>query len=259
MGERPIDRQSPDGERKREHLFCIRSWAAWTPGKETEASWRNWAGVQGVSAPVDSLTSPPPPALLRRRVSPLGQAALRIAWGLADIPDARVVLASRHGEFGRTLSILDSLAAGDGVSPADFTLSVHHALLGLLSIAADNHQGHTAIAAGSASFGMGFVEALACLIEQPTRPVILLYYDEELPAPFDHFNENHDRPLALALALASAGSGETFGLTMTAGSPDAPRATPALDFLRFMLTDSPKLSSCDKHLKWQWRRHAVAA
>lgn len=259
MGARPTVGSLMTGECMREHLFCIRNWAAWTPGRETEASWRDWAGAPGVSPCGDGMTRPPPPALLRRRVSPLGQAALRMAWGLAETPDARVILASRHGEFGRTLSILDSLAAGDGVSPADFTLSVHHALLGLLSIAADNHQGHTAIAAGSASFGMGFVEALACLIEQPARPVVLLYYDEELPAPFDHFNETHDQPLVLALALASAGSGETFGLTMAAGSPDTAHSTPALDFLRFMLTDSPKLSSCDKHLEWQWRRHAVAA
>lgn len=259
MGECPTIGSPGTRTCTREYLFCIRGWAAWTPGRETEASWRDWAGAQSISAPVDGMDRPPAPAILRRRVSPLGQEALRAAWGLTDIHEARVILASRHGEFGRTLSILDSLATGDGVSPADFTLSVHHALIGLLSIAASNRQGHTAIAAGSASFGLGFVEALACLVERPTQPVVLVYYDEGLPAPFDCFNETHDQPLALALTLATEGSGEIFGLATVSGSPPAPQSAQALDFLRFMLTDIAKLSSSSEHLEWRWRRHAAAA
>ena len=243
----------------REHLFCIRGWAAWAPGRETESSWRHWAGTQSIATAIDGLSRPPAPAILRRRVSHLGQEALRAAWGLTDIRDSRVVLASRHGEFGRTLSILDSLVMDGGVSPADFTLSVHHALIGLLSIATNNHQGHTAIAGGSSSFGLGFVEALACLVERPTQPVVLVYYDEGLPAPFDCFNETPDQPLAMALTLATDESGEIFGLTTVPGSPDTPQSAQALDFLRFMLTDTPKLSSCGEHLEWQWRRHAAAA
>ena len=197
--------------------------------------------------------------ILRRRVSPLGQAALRAAWGLADISDARIVLASRHGEFSRTLSILDSLANGAGVSPADFTLSVHNALLGLLSIAANNRQGHTAISAGQATFASGFVEALACLVEYPRQPVVLMYFDEALPEPFDCFDETPDQPLALALTLGAEGSGEIFGFSTTSGASNSPRPAQALDFLRFMLTDTPKLSSRGDNAEWQWRRHAAAA
>lgn len=241
----------------REHLFCIRGWAAWMPGRETEASWRDWAGAQSAATPVNGGDRAPIPVILRRRVSPLGQAALRAAWGLSDIQDARIVLASRHGEFSRTLSILDSLAAGEVVSPADFTLSVHHALIGLLSIATNNRQGHTAIAAGSASFGLGFVEALACLIERPTQPVVLVYYEEGLPVPYDCFNETHDQPLALALTLESVGAGETFSFATMSETSNATGSAQALDFLRFMLTESPKLSSCNEHLAWQWRRYAA--
>ncbi len=107
--------------------------------------------------------------LLRRRVSPLGQHALRAVWGLPESETARLVFASRHGEFGRTLSILDALVSDEGVSPADFTLSVHHALAGLLSIVRKNRQGHTAVAAGSESFFFGLLDALLCLNERAGR------------------------------------------------------------------------------------------
>src|SRR5262245_46592170 len=117
--------------------FDILAWAAWAPGRETEAAWRAWAGVAAGAA-----AAPPsqPPLLLRRRVTTIGKAALRCVWGLPDSAGARLVFASRHGEFSRTLSILDALTAGEGVSPADFTLSVHHALAGLLSIATENRK-----------------------------------------------------------------------------------------------------------------------
>lgn len=260
MGECPAAGRQGAKTHTRECLFSIRDWCAWTPGRETEASWREWAGGRRAATTGDDPIRNQPPAILRRRVSALGQAALRAAWGLPDIHKARIILASRHGEFGRTLSILDSLAAGTGVSPADFTLSVHHALVGLLSIATNNRQGHTAIAAGAETFGLGFVEAVACLAEQPVEPVVLLYFDEALPIPFDRFNENHQGPLAVALTLTAAAPGETFAFTAVSPASGPPgRSVQALDFLKFLLSGDSTLVSRGEHLQWQWTRHAVAA
>lgn len=244
----------------REQLVCIRGWSAWTPGRESDEAWRHWAAGQAAAASVDTERQPLP-LLLRRRVSPLGQGALRAAWTLPDSRTSRIILSSRHGEFGRTLSILDGLVTTGDVSPADFTLSVHHALVGLLSIAAANHQGHTAIAAGSESFGLGFIEALACLDECPAEPVTLLYYDEELPSPFSDFDEpTHHAPLAVALTLAMDGPGAMLGFTtLSRPSGAAEGSTQALDFLRFLLTEKEELSWSGERFRWQWRRHAAAA
>jgi len=103
------------------------------------------------------------------------------------------------------------------VSPADFTLSVHHALVGLLSIAQGNRNGHIAVAAGPESFGFGFLEAVSCLQERPAEPVIFLYYDEPLPPPYDQFDSKEARPLAVALSLSSSGAGER--LLLSAATP----------------------------------------
>ena len=240
--------------------FRIRGWSAWSPGRETEAAWRAWAS--GIPAPEpihkhDIKTIPPS---LRRRVSPLGQAALRCAWGLEGAADARIVMASRHGEFGRTLSILDALASGDGISPADFTLSVHHALVGLLSIAQQNHRGHTAVAAGPDSFGFGFLEAVSCLSEKPSKSVLFVYYDEPLPAPYADFDEAPSEPLALAICLAVTGDGERFTLEIASSPTEAPSLLPgALDVIAFLLSDASTATIRGESVQWQWRRHAAAA
>jgi hypothetical protein len=241
--------------------FRIRGWAAWAPGRESEAAWREWATTdEVVSAERIEPGASPVPMILRRRISPLGQAALRCAWGLPDGGKARIISASRHGEFGRTLSILEALVRGEAVSPADFTLSVHHALVGLLSIAQGNHNGHTAVAAGLESFGFGFLEAVACLQERPTEPVILLYYDESLPPPFDRFDSGAGLSLALALSLSMSGEGETFTLsTEASGAAATGTDSPGLAFLRFLLTEAPSTSWHGARRQWHWRRLVEAA
>jgi hypothetical protein len=240
--------------------FQIQGWAAWSPGLETEAAWREWAiGRPAAAEPTTSNTGPVP-MILRRRISPLGQAALRCAWGLPDSGKARIISASRHGEFERTLSILEALASGETVSPADFTLSVHHALVGLLSIAQSNRNSHSALAAGPESFGFGFLEAVACLQERPEEPVVLIYYDEPLPPPYDQFDHDAGQPLAIALSLSSSGAGERLLLsTATADAAAAMPGSPGLVFLRFLLTKSPEASWQGTRQQWHWRRRAEAA
>ncbi|MGE5540444.1 MAG: beta-ketoacyl synthase chain length factor [Gemmatimonas sp.] len=235
--------------------FRVVGWAAWTPGRDSEAAWRTWAGAPGVAAGGTATASVP--LALRRRLTPLGQAAMRCAWGLPDAASARMVFASRNGEFARTLSILDGIVSGDSVSPADFTLSVHHALAGVLSIAQGNRRGHTTVAAGPDSFGFGLLEAVASLAERPEEPVLLVYYDEPLPAPYATFATCAE-PLALALSLSLKRDGEALELLTARGSGDATMIAP-FDFLRFLLSGDAQMLSRGERLDWHWRRHAAAA
>jgi hypothetical protein len=215
-----------------------------------------WAGATATTT-AERREPAPVPSSLRRRISPLGQAALRCAWGLPEASHSRIVMASRHGEFGRTLSILNDIACGDVVSPADFTLSVHHALAGMLSIAQANRQGHTAIAAGEESFGFGLMEAVSSLAEHPSQPVLFVYYEEPLPAPYADFDECPSAPIALALSLASVGNREPFTL-MVSPSHDQRTPAPALNFMHFMLTDAQEMVSHGERLQWRWGRYAAA-
>jgi hypothetical protein len=232
------------------HSFAVTAWSAWAPGLESVTAWLQWAGQTKQPAMTADTVMP---TLLRRRVSPLGQKALKAAWSLPDSATARMVFCSRHGEFGRTLSILDSLVNRAEVSPADFTLSVHNALAGLLSIACANRQGHTMIAAGVESFGFGMLEALARLAERPDEPVLLVHFDEKLPAPFDVFDDNATQPIALAMTL-SASDGDRLTLDTHPANGAGVSGEPAvMAFMRAMLGASPHSVSVGEQLVWNWR------
>jgi hypothetical protein len=194
------------------------------------------------------------PTLLRRRVGPIGQAALRAAWALPRVEHARFVFASRHGEFDRTLTMLEQVAAEDGPSPADFSLGVHNALAGLLSVCTRNHGGHTALAAGIDSFGFGLMEAAVCLLDRPDEPVILVYYDAALPQGYpDTVPACAETTLALALMLVQpcqAPSRVTMAATPNPGAD--PGEAAAAVFLRFLRTSASRASATGERMRWDW-------
>lgn len=172
-------------------------------------AWAAWSGTDEAMATGGEIhASPPPPVSLRRRITPIGRKALEAAWAvLAGRPglEPRIVLSSRHGEYARAFGLLSSLAESGEVSPAEFSLAVHHGLAGLLSIITGNCAGHTAVAAGIDSFGAALWEAAACLADGDGT-VLLLHYDEALPASYGPVGGGPEPALALALLL-SAGEG----------------------------------------------------
>ncbi len=240
--------------------FSVLHWWAWAPGRDSRAAWRDWAGARPVDTADDA--APALPMMLRRRTTPFGQkmVAGALACG-AFAAEARCVLASRHGELSRTLGILKAQCAGDLPSPAEFSMSVHHGLVGLLSIHTGNKAGHTALAAGPDSFGFGLLEALAGLAERPEEPVLLVYGDEPLPDAYAAFRTEEEAglPLVLVLALGPAGAGgET--LLMSAGPAGGGGVVgggpAALDFLRFLLSGAEAAAAEGERMRWEWRRAA---
>jgi hypothetical protein len=201
------------------------------------------------------------PMLLRRRLGKLGQLAVSAAYEAGAAPSVRYVFSSRHGEFGRTLALLRGAALGEPLSPAEFSVSVHNALAGLLSIASKATSGHTALAAGADSFAYGLVEAAASLAAAPDQPVLLVYYDEPLPAPFDELvPPGGEAPLACALLLHAASDprehGELIDLEVESAASDQTAATTrqADDFLRFLASGAVSGQSVGDRLSLRWRR-----
>jgi hypothetical protein len=237
--------------------FKIDQWAAYSFQPETPDT-PIPAGRSSIAIEAAASTTTLPSAL-RRRVTAIGKTAFRAACDLTVPENARFIFCSRHGEFERTLRILAALAANDPVSPADFSLSVHNALAGLLSIASHNTSAHTAIAAGPDSFGSALIEAASCLIDQPDEPVLLVYYDEGLPEPYNEIADEKDSCIALAMLLVSPehAAGEViFELTQREGAPMTASSTGEarafLDFLATMNVREPV--NLGQSSQWRWRR-----
>ena len=228
------------------------------PGLETRLAWSAWC--RGFSHPESGPANNQVtlPSSLRRRISAIGQRAFRASWTLSEQRDARFVFCSRYGEMDRTLRILHSLSAAEPVSPADFSLSVHNALAGLLSIAWRNTEGHTAISAGDESFGYGLLEAGACLTRRTDEAVMLVYFDDVLAPPYDEFAGGTEPCVALAMLLKPSrnGSGD-FILTLEPGEGVAsisPSISQPLAFLKFMAAGEPALTWAGDRKLWRWRR-----
>src|SRR5262249_5530183 len=234
--------------------FSILNWSAWMPGRETRDAWYSWAGANddgGNATPSADL-----PMLLRRRLSPFGQRLVgAINTCAAGLPPARYVLSTRHGELARALAALDAIEIGGLPSPTDFSMSIHHALLGILSIHADNRLGHTALSSGWDSFANGLLEAATCIAERPNEPVILVHGDDKLPPEYKEFRESDDGalPLIVAIALGAPGSTLDGDVTIELGalSDDlTPTASMAIDFLRFYLSKTARACANGRRTQW---------
>jgi hypothetical protein len=175
------------------------------------------------------------------------------------LPPARYVLSTRHGELTRALTVLDAIEADGMPSPTDFSMAIHHALLGLLSIHTGNRLGHTALSAGWDSFANGLLEVASCIAERPDEPVILVHGDDKLPGGYEAFREPDDAALPLVVALALGAPGAVPGRDVTlelapAGTDAEPAACMAADFLRFFLSNEPHARAIGQRTQWIWRR-----
>jgi hypothetical protein len=240
--------------------FRVKDWMACSAGLESREDWIAWsrdAKNQRNDAPPAALSLP---TMLRRRISAVGQMAFRASYALSENKTARFIFCSRHGEFQRTLEILKSLAARAPVSPAEFSLSVHNALAGLLSIASSNTAGHTTISAGADSFGFAMLDAIACLKSNPAEPVILVYFDDLLPDPYDAFGDGDETCVALAMLLDSpVGDSKDFTVVLERRDRSMHSASASgqvLDFLRFLLSEEPERRSMGERVQWRWLRSA---
>ena len=267
--------------------FSITSQAAWAPGIETDAAWQAWAHnrfpIQGTAEPALAAM----PAMLRRRAGFIGKMALEVAYRCLNGGNAAAtVFCSRHGECARSVELLQDLVQDHPLSPTSFSLSVHNATAGLLSIARHDQSNHSALSAGDSGVEHAVIEACGLLADGASE-VLLVVYDGLLPNEFMAYQDCQDQPFAWAWLLRrppSDGSLNAETITLSwetmvnrqAGGnvivtsefdstlkssqkngPDAALPQPAgLEVLRFQLRQDQSLDRYVDNRHWCWRRHA---
>jgi len=252
----------------------IASWAAWSPELSSRADWQAWYALNdhGVKneAPQGAQSSGALnlssfPAMLRRRLSPMGKTAVHaLLEVLAPLPeDQRVmpaVFCSHYGEVARSSHLLACVAADESLSPTDFSLSVHNAVAGVYSIGSHNPSSITAISAGEGGLNMALLESAAMLSDGVSPRVLCVLSDEPLPAPYPTHTSQCSFPYAIALVLESAESpttdersalvrvslrpGDMVSQMRASQEPESQEEMP-LGFVRFLLGDDDA--------KWQLR------
>ncbi len=169
--------------------FTIAQWFALSAGLQSRQDWQQWADNQQTWP--EALTKAPVqliPAMMRRRMSSLSKLAVQSALQLvAEQEVDYIVFSSRHGELTRTASLLQDVIDGHDASPMAFSQSVHNTASGLFTIASKRAVPVNSIAACENSLPNAMIEAYAYLQQHPTHKVLLVDFDEPLPAPYEKF------------------------------------------------------------------------
>jgi hypothetical protein len=241
--------------------FSIERWAAWAPGLNDHAAWFAWLRQPGPISPGEDPLLLEMPAMIRRRMERLGRVALQAAyWGQGDCTPCPLVFASRRGDIQRSVQMLRQLAVGETLSPAAFSTSVHNAIGALYSIANAYTGPYTAVAAGEETVEAAFVEALGQLADgEPS--VLVVYYDEPLPPPYDVFEDGIEftRAMAYRIRLSESGgfsleSGPAVSGEATDTAARLPADLAVLDFLAFGAEHQHAHTVGAR--RWVWSRHA---
>ena len=179
----------------------ITRWAFWSGSPDhADLKYGTPGQLQSSQTKADNTTlaSSLKPAL-KRRLDIYGRAAAEVlARTLGTNDNPYIVFASRHGNIERTVKLLHQVIAEEALSPADFSMSVHNAPVGIASINWSITKSHTAVAAGPNSLLAGLTEAL-CQINDVNEPVILCYIDLPLPDVYKYLEQENQTGTALAV------------------------------------------------------------
>jgi hypothetical protein len=167
-----------------------------------------------------------------------------------------VVFSSAHGEICKSLEMLQTIQAGQELSPTAFSLSVHNAIAGLFSIAFKINKEITVIAPGQEGIAPAFIEALG-LLHEGEDEVLMVLYDEPIADfyPIAPFNLNTSIPCVLGLRIALAGDGLNLKLCRSGQArDDGEHPAQLLALIKFLLADEQVMSLGNQGHSWTWHK-----
>ncbi len=238
--------------------FSLEQWAAWAPGLESQADWLAWFAQPGPLTGDQTAALSAMPAMMRRRMDPLGRAALQSAYAVQPAEACPMVFASRWGDLARSVGMLEQLAQAQPLSPTAFSLSVHNAIGALYSIARQDRSNYSAVSAGEYSAEAGVAEAQG-LLADGAPAVLLVCFDAPLPEVYAQYSPAGEWQFihAWAALLRRVDASHAGGLSLQADIAAAPAPAPSnlpadLRTLEFLLGPQAEL----QHGPWRWTRHA---
>lgn len=199
----------------------------------------DWPAAQAVlrgAAPWQEAPSVLPAAALlppaeRRRASRVVRLALALGLEAAaragrPVEELATVFTASGADGHNCHALCEQLASEDRqVSPTRFHNSVHNAAAGYWGIATRSMAPCQVICAHDASFGAGLLDALA-QVQVDRRPVLLVAYDSEYPAPLHQLRDTPDCA-GVALVLEPEPGPHTLASIQLQPTPAA--ATPMAD------------------------------
>jgi len=195
--------------------LSIENWAAWIPADAA------WIPADGAWIPADSgkqettsdsriSTLEPDVRFLlanqRRRLSPLSRIVVDTYHRANSSPTEGLqipsILCSTYGEHVRNTNLILDISANSDVSPTAFSLSVHNAVAGLISIFYGNEAPCLTMATNKKGVSVALFEAYSMLRE--TSQVSLTIYDGPVHESYRNALPDSKDTAAISLILSPA-------------------------------------------------------
>ena len=229
-------------------------WQGWASGIAADTPWRTW--IDG-GAPLIASDGPPlkdVKPIQRRRLSPIARGAFFCAKHcLGSAKPAATVFCSAHGEGERAFELLDAIAADTPLSPNTFSLSVHNSIAGLFGIFNEETAPSVTLAAGQDGIGVAFAEAQG-LLEELGGDVLVVLYDDAMPAPFGVGRDAPDAGIAAAFLLTRDAAAPRYRLDRGSASVStpAPHWVQIGALVDFLQTGDSTLHLPSDRVDWRW-------
>lgn len=192
------------------------------------------------------------PAMLRRRLNSLGRITAAKYLSLLNQDECPIVYCSRHGDMERSFKILADIATNSPVSPTQFSLTVHNAIPGILSIHTVARRNISSIAAGKNGLVPTLLEATGLLSSSCHRVVCLL---ADVPLP-DIYRQQGYGPEKAYSVVFEVTNQDGIGLSMTclggSGSDDSGAShLAAIEFIDFLNISERKFETVHNGSHWK--------
>jgi len=150
------------------------------------------------------------------------------------------------------MEMLRDLAAGEGISPMAFSLSVHNAAAAIYSIVQGLRSPISAMAAGEESFGWGLIEAYSAWKTTQDSPVLYLYGDDCLPDELASFRDSGERLHAIGLSIGTPATHTVCVEWRETETPVVPPQPQSFHFLERLLSSTTPQEWMGRRLAWSW-------
>ncbi len=193
----------------------------WATGFPSVGAWANGTPDAEATKPMGKALD----RVNRRRAGPLGRAladvvAEAIAHAGVDMAKVPTVIGSSIGEAATMIGLLDELwRHGNPMSPADFTMSVHNAASGLISIANKNRGMATSLAADEDTPAAALLEGIGLVLTRDTAVVVACADEPAPPTLVQHAPPWAMLASAVVLVPLSSTTKQLATLRIVAGQP----------------------------------------
>lgn len=229
--------------------LSISHWSGWLAASENASEKHSFSSSVAVSELPDVSVIP---AMLRRRLNLLGRAcASEVLKSESTASDLPIVYCSQHGDIERTLVVLEDLVQGQPVSPMHFSLAVHNAICGVLSIHKGNQANISTLSGGEQGVVPMLLEASG-LIMEGAEQVLCIAADVVLPAVY---RDEYSQPKrSYAISMLVSGNGDNKFSFRQVGAAEQQKYQDPIGLIGFLDSDELKMDVIHNGCVWRLER-----